>query len=277
MCLINYKSQIPYLGKSQVILSYLQTKMFFYLSKILLFLIKPLVWVFLFLLAALFSKEENKIKKRVFVGFLVLFIVSNNFIVNEALLVYEDPSKTALDSSYEVGLVLGGFSKKDTNLNRAIFYDANDRLMQAIKAYKQGQIKKIMISSGSASVLHQELKEADAVSEYLKEIGIPDSNIIIENQSRNTHENIKFSQKKLDSLGIKSKVLIFSSAWHLPRVRLCLKNSMQADLFACDFLSDKKRDYSPSNLLVPTAAALSNTELLVKELVGYLFYWIKVL
>ena len=236
MCLINYKSQIPYLGKSQVILSYLQTKMFFYLSKILLFLIKPLVWVFLFLLAALFSKEENKIKKRVFVGFLVLFIVSNNFIVNEALLVYEHPSKIALDSSYEVGLVLG-----------------------------------------SASVLHQELKEADAVSEYLKEIGIPDSNIIIENQSRNTHENIKFSQKKLDSLGIKSKVLIFSSAWHLPRVRLCLKNSMQADLFACDFLSDKKRDYSPSNLLVPTAAALSNTELLVKELVGYLFYWIKVL
>lgn len=250
--------------------------MFFYLSKILLFLIKPLVWVFLLLLAALFSKEESKMKKRVFWGFLLLFISSNNFLVNEALLLYEDHDKPALDSSYEVGLVLGGFSKKDTSLNRAVFYDANDRLMQAIKALKQGQIKKIMISSGSASVLYQDMKEADAVHEYLNEIGIADSNIIIENQSRNTHENILFSQKILDSLGIQSKVLVFSSAWHIPRVKLCLKNTMQADLFACNFLSDKKRDYSPSNLLVPTAAALSNTELLFKEWVGYVFYWIKV-
>lgn len=272
-----YKSQILYLEKSQVILSYLQTKMFFYLSKILLFLIKPLVWVFLFLLAALFSKEENKTKKRVFLGFLILFIASNNFIVNEALLVYEVHSKQELDSNYEVGLVLGGFSKKDTSLNRAVFFDANDRLMQAIKAFHKGQIKKIMISSGSASVLHQELKEADAVREYLLDIGIPDSCILIENQSRNTHENILYSQKILDSLGIQGKVLVFSSAWHLPRVKLCLKNTMQADLFACNFLSDKKRDYTPSNLLVPTAAALSNTELLFKEWVGYVFYWIKFL
>lgn len=250
--------------------------MFFYLSKILLFLIKPLVWVFIFLLAALYSKDERKTKKRVLLSFFILLIASNNFIVNEALLIYEDHGKSKLDSTYEVGLVLGGFSKKDTSLNRAVFFDANDRLMQAIKALKKGKIKKIMISSGSASVLYQELKEADAVYEYLKEIGIPDTCIIIENQSRNTHENILFSQKILDSMGIKNKVLVFSSAWHIPRVKLCLKNSMQADFFACNFLSDHKRDYSPSNLLVPTAAALSNTELLLKEWVGYLFYWIKV-
>jgi uncharacterized SAM-binding protein YcdF (DUF218 family) len=250
--------------------------MFFYLSKILLFLIKPLVWIFLLLLAALFSKDESKTKKRVFWSFFLLFIASNNFLVNEVLLQYEDHSKIKLDSSYEVGLVLGGFSKKDTSLNRAVFFDANDRLMQAIKALRQGQIKKIMISSGSASVLYQEFKEADAVYEYLKEIGIPDSSIIIENQSRNTHENILFSKKILDSLDIKSKVLVFSSAWHLPRVKLCLRNSMEADLFACNFLSNNKRDYSPSNLLVPTAEALSNTELLFKEWVGYIFYWIKV-
>jgi uncharacterized SAM-binding protein YcdF (DUF218 family) len=249
--------------------------MFFYLSKILLFLIKPLVWVFFFLLGALFSKEEHKTKKRIFVAFVVLFISSNNFLVNEALLLYENQEIPALDSNYKIGLVLGGFSKKDTNLNRTVFFDANDRLMQAIKALKTGMIQKIMISSGNASVLHQELKEADAVHEYLLDIGIPDTCIIIENQSRNTIENILYSQKILDSLGYKSKVLVFSSAWHLPRVKLCLKNRMDADLFPCNFLSDRKRDYSPSNLLIPTAAALSNTELLFKELVGYVFYWIK--
>ena len=256
-------------------MSYLQTKMFFYLSKILLFLIKPLVWVLLWLLAALFSKDAVKTKKRVFLGFFLLFLFSNNFLVNETLLLFEDHHPKKLDSSYQIGLVLGGFSKKDTTLNRAVFYDASDRLLQAIKALKTGQIKKIMISSGNASVMHQELKEANAVQEYLLEIGIPDSCIIIENQSRNTLENIVFSKQILDSLHCNSKVLIFSSAWHIPRVKLCTENQLESDFFPCNFLSDTKRDYSPSNLLVPTAAALSNTELLFKELVGYVFYLFK--
>lgn len=249
--------------------------MFFYLSKILLFLIKPLIWVVICLLGALFTGDETKRRRRLLCGTLMLYVFSNNFLVNEALYRYEFRGTAKLDSVYGVGLVLGGFSKKDTTLGRAVFFDANDRLMQALRAYKKGLIKKLMISSGSAQVLNQSMKEADAVHEYLLEIGIPDSCIIIENQSRNTLENIRFSKVILDSIGYKGKVLIFSSAWHLPRVQLCLNNQMDADLYATHFLSDKKRDLTPSNLLVPTASALANTELLFKEWVGYVFYMIK--
>ena len=251
-------------------------KMFFYLSKILLFILKPLVWVILILLGAIFTKDDYKRKKRVVIAAALTFLLSNNFLVNEALLLYEDPGTKHLDSSYEIGLVLGGFSRKDTFLDRAVFFEANDRLMQALRMYKKGKIKKLMISSGNANVIHQELKEADAVHDYLLDIGIPDSCIIVENQSRNTLENIRFSKLILDSMGYKGKVLVFSSAWHPPRVNLCLNNSMDADLYATNFMSDPKRDYSPSNLLVPTSKALSNVELLLKELVGYLFYMFKV-
>ncbi len=250
--------------------------MFFFLSKILLFLIKPLIWVLILLLGALFTGDEVKKKRRLIFGILMLYLFSNNFLVNEVLLLYEDRGSSELDSTYEVGLVLGGFSKKDTALGRTVFYEANDRLMQALKAYKQGKIKRLMISGGNSQIINPVLKEADAVREYLLETGIPDSCIIVENKSRNTFENIVYSKAILDSLGIGKKVLLFSSAWHLPRVQLCLNNHMDADLFATHFLSDKKRDTTLSNLLVPTAAALSNTELLMKELVGYLFYMIKV-
>jgi len=251
-------------------------KMFFYLSKILLFIIRPLIWVMLILLGAIFTKDEYKRRKRLIIATVMLFLCANNFLINEALLVYESSGTEQLDSSYEVGLVLGGFSRKDTTLNRTIFFEANDRLMQAVRLYKTGKVKKLMISSGNASVLYQTLKEADAVHDYLLDIGIPDSALIIENQSRNTLENIRFSKKILDSLCIKSRVLVFTSAWHIPRTELCTNNNLQVHFYATNYMSDKRRDYSPDNLLVPSATAMSKLEMLLKELVGYVFYLLKV-
>lgn len=251
-------------------------KMFFFLSKVLLFLIKPPVWIAVILLAAIFTKDEFKRKRRLIIGTILFFLLSNNYLVNQAFLMYEDQGTQKLDSSYEVGLVLGGFSRKDTFLKRAVFYEANDRLMQALRLFKEGKIKRIMISSGSAEVLHQELKEADAVCQYLKDIGIPDSCIIKENQSRNTIENIKYSKVILDSMKLKGKVLVFSSAWHLPRVKLCLDNNLEADTYATNHIGDPKDDYSAYNLIIPNARALGNIELMFKEWFGYVFYMVKV-
>jgi uncharacterized SAM-binding protein YcdF (DUF218 family) len=146
--------------------------------------------------------------------------------------------------------------------------------MQALHLYHQGVISKIMISSGSGSIINQKNKEADAVYRYLRDIHIPDSNLIIENKSRNTLENIEFSYQILDSLNYKGDVLIITSAWHLPRTKLCAQDK-KADFFASNFISDQKRDYSPMNLLVPSPKAMSNFELLLKEWIGYLMYLIK--
>lgn len=250
--------------------------MFFYLSKILLFILKPLVWVTGLLIVSGLTHNETRRKKLIWIACLMLYLCSNPFLINELALLYEDRGTANLQESYEIGLVLGGFSKKDTSLQRTVFYDASDRLLQALHAFHRGRIRKIMISSGNSSLIHQSLKEADAVKEYLLETGIPDSCIIIENKSRNTYENIRFSKAVLDSLGIHSRVLIFSSAWHLPRVRLCLNNNLDADLFATHYLSDRKRDFSPDNLLVPKSGSLMTTELLMKEWIGYVFYLIKV-
>lgn len=250
--------------------------MFFYLSKILLFLIRPLVWICILLTGALITADMTKRKKRLILAAMLLYIMSNNFLVNEILILYEDRGTEQLDSVYETGLVLGGFARHDSSLGRTVFFDAGDRLFQAVREYKKGRIRRLMVTGGSSSVTDQRKKEADAIRNYLLDIGIPDSAILIENQSRNTLENIVFSKRLLDSAQLKSKVLIFSSAWHLPRVKLCLNNHMEADVYATHVMSDKKRDFKPDNLLVPSSGALQRIELLLKEWVGYLFYLFKV-
>jgi uncharacterized SAM-binding protein YcdF (DUF218 family) len=249
--------------------------MFFYLSKILLFIIKPMVWIFVLLFGALLTKDEGKRKKRLLIATVLLYLFSNNFLLNEVFILYEDPGTAKLDSTYDVAIVLGGFSTRDKMLDRTVFFEANDRLMQALKLYHEGKIKRILISSGSSNVLGDQPKEGDAVRSWLKSINFPDSAVLIENQSRNTLENINFSYRILDSLKLNKKVLIISSAWHIPRVKLCTKNR-KVDFYATNYISDKKRDYSPDNLLVPSTKALMNMELLMKEVVGYIAYFVKV-
>src|SRR5690606_37951538 len=101
-------------------------KMFFFLSKILLFLLKPLVWICSILLAAIFTKNEIKRKRRLSIAFVLTFLLSNNFIVNQCFLAYESHGNQYFEKPYDVGLVLGGFSRKDTFLNRSVFFEAND-------------------------------------------------------------------------------------------------------------------------------------------------------
>jgi uncharacterized SAM-binding protein YcdF (DUF218 family) len=248
--------------------------MFFYLSKLLLFVIKPMVWVLLFLFSAWFTKEDAKRKRRLIKGLLILFLFSNGVIVNELVLLYESEGTKDLKPRYDYAIVLGGFSKMDSSLNRPVFYEANDRLMQALSLYHQGKVGKLIISSGSGSLLKQDEKEADAIALYLKNINIPDSAIIVENKSRNTSENIEFSSVILDSLKVNSTVLVISSAWHLPRVKLCEENR-SFDYFATNYIADRKRDYSIDAYIVPSVKAMMIMELMIKEWVGYVTYAIK--
>lgn len=241
--------------------------MFFILSKTLLFLLRPFFW-FCTLLLLVFITKNKKRKKQFFISAVcVLLIFSNVFIVSEILNLYE-PSYPAGNKNYDVGIVLGGFSSLNTRNNEIKFGGASDRLFQAISLYKKGRIGKILLSSGSANLIDTKVKEADLATAYLKLIGIPDSAIIVENQSRNTLENAKFSLKKIEAQKPGASVLVITSAWHIPRARLIFdKNSKkQIDYYPTDFRGET--EYEPTDYLLPNSSAFDSWNMLLKEWVG---------
>ncbi len=249
--------------------------MFFYLSKILLFVLKPLIWILILSAWALLSKNERLKKRLSVIVFGLLLLLSNPFLANQTACILEKQTDNKTDSHYQIGLVLGGFAKWDTSLKRTVFFEANDRLMQALSCYHSGKIAKIMISSGSASLMHQNEKEADALRTYLLSIDIPDSNIIIENQSKNTFENILMSKAILTTNKSLSKPLIFTSAWHIPRVKQCTDVFMKADFYPCHHLYAPVKDFNAYDCIVPSAKAIDVFEICIKEWVGQCAYWFK--
>jgi uncharacterized SAM-binding protein YcdF (DUF218 family) len=74
---------------------------------------------------------------------------------------------------------------------------------------------KIIFSGGSGSALRQQFKGADAVAEYIDQLGLS-SRVLFENQSRNTYENALLSAELLGGVP-GGQWLLVTSAFHMPR------------------------------------------------------------
>lgn len=248
--------------------------MFFIFSKILAFVITPIVWIITLLLFSLFSKNEKKKKKALIVSVALLLFFSNNFIFDEIIRAWEVDAVSieSLDSTYEVGVVLGGLIKYDPQLDRLQFERGNDRLMQAIELYKKGIIKKILFTGGSGSILIPEAKEALFAQRFLLAIDIPQEDIIIETESRNTRENALFTKKILHKKYPGTKILLFTSAFHMRRATGCFsKVGITSTPYSTDRLAGPRK-FTFDHLFIPGTDAFTGWNTLIHEVTGYVVY-----
>jgi uncharacterized SAM-binding protein YcdF (DUF218 family) len=241
--------------------------MLFILSK-LLFLLKPLVWSMTLFAIALFSKRAIIKKRFLWSGFIVLFLFSNDFIIGKIFNAYE-PAYPKLEK-YDVGILLGGFSGINPVNKKPKINERGDRLFQTIALYKQGTITQILISGGNGSLEDTTNDEADIAREYLLKIGIPDSAILVENRSRNTIENAAFSYNLLKKVKPHAKILVITSAWHIPRAKLIFSKTFNRTIAYYPTNQLGKTGYGWSDFIVPSSSALNDWELLIKEWVGLL-------
>lgn len=89
-------------------------------------------------------------------------------------------------------LVLGA-GLKDGTLPSEIL---RDRLDAAVECIEKNSNSYIIVSGGQGE--DEDIPEAEAMSEYLQDKGVSKEKIIMENQSRNTNENFKFSKEKIE-------------------------------------------------------------------------------
>jgi uncharacterized SAM-binding protein YcdF (DUF218 family) len=101
--------------------------------------------------------------------------------------------------------------------------------------YKLGKIKKILISGGSGSLLYPDESESEDLYDFCMIAGVRKKDILLENQSRNTHENAIYSLKIIEEENIEGKVLLITSAFHMRRSIGCFKKEkIQFDSFSTD-------------------------------------------
>ncbi len=208
-------------------------------------------------------------------GVVLLFFFSNQFIANLTMKAWEVPATPYRKMRpHKLGIVLTGTTipllEPD---DRVYFQRGADRVVHTVQLYHLGLIDKILVSGGSGRIVGESKREADLLKQVMVMMHIPADSIIIENDSRNTHESAVAVAPMLDSLGIAANdCLLITSAFHVRRSRACFRKvGLDLEAFSTDFYSQPLY-FTPEVLFVPSVEALLIWHKLTKEWVGLLGY-----
>lgn len=110
---------------------------------------------------------------------------------------------------YDAIVVLGAQVKPDGSLSLQLTW----RLDASYEAWQKQNC--LMVVCGAQGANEPE-PEAHAMRDYLVEKGVPEENILVDDTSFNTRQNIRNAAKLLEGYGAE-RVLIVTSDYHLPR------------------------------------------------------------
>ncbi|MSR93362.1 YdcF family protein [Clostridiaceae bacterium 68-1-5] len=107
------------------------------------------------------------------------------------------------------------------------------RLNKGIEVFESsGRKAKIIVSGGQGS--DENISEAEAMKNYLLEKGISEHNIIMEDQSTTTLENMMFSKKIMDQMMSQYRVIFVTNDYHVFRTGTYAKQvGLKADGVGC--------------------------------------------
>lgn len=167
-----------------------------------------------------------------------------------------------------VVLTAGSFRRTHTGFEARIGEDGWERLRTGIDLHERLGGKILFAGApspdGRSSV-------AGAMAEIARKFGIPDDQILVEEQSTNTFENIVFSRAMLDAR--QERVWMVTSALRMPRaMAVAARQGLEVTAYPCDFHGDQRTTWWS---LIPANHATVSLERNLHEIIGLLVYRIR--
>ena len=171
--------------------------------------------------------------------------------------------------------LLGGGMGANTNVYKyAEMWGGADRVWHAARLWKAGKAP-IVIASGTG--------EREATVPLLRDFGVAEAAIVVEDKARNTEENAKFVEDILNRIervdrveGRRPRLLLVTSAWHMRRSLLMFKKyapNLEIIPAATDYeaLVRTGKGFRLDDLM-PSADCLMANSYCFKEYIGYWGY-----
>ena len=120
-------------------------------------------------------------------------------------------------------IILGAKIKNDGTLTPILKARA-DKALEFAKEQKEKNGKDLVFIPSGGKGTNEVMPEAEAIKKYLIEKGVKEENIIIENQSTNTLQNMQFSKKKIDEYNADGKIAFSTTNYHVFRSGVIANN-----------------------------------------------------
>lgn len=151
--------------------------------------------------------RNNTVLKNIIKGIISLSII---FILLQGYIIIAPYTNKAVKS--DVAIVLG--CKTGTAF-------LSNRVEKAYTLYKEGLVKKIVVTGGVGD--SDTISEGEWEMNRLLELGVRKEDILLEDKSKNTFENIKFAKELMDKKNLNTAIIV-SNSFHLRRAEFLAKN-----------------------------------------------------
>lgn len=252
--------------------------MFFPLSKLIFFVLTPSNFLILLGLLGcllLFTEAGRGVGRVLTIaGFVGLLVAGLSPLSAWTLAPLENRFPSFTDDGTPITgiVVLGGTVEADTSIGRdqITVNEAGERAIALADLARRYPQARLVFSGGSGSNREDAVSEAEIVSRYADTLGVPRNRLILEQQSRNTHENAVFSARMVQPKP-GERWLLVTSAWHMPRSMGCFRKAgFDVTAYPVDYRTNWPRD--AYRLASFASTGLGELDIGVKEWIGMIAY-----
>jgi uncharacterized SAM-binding protein YcdF (DUF218 family) len=167
-------------------------------------------------------------------------------------------------------VVLGGAidTARTASRGRPAVNESAERLFALVDLARRYPAAKVVYSGGSASIVDDEVREADIARNVFTSLGLAEDRVIYERNSRNTYENAVLSQPLAMPKPGETWLLV-TSAYHMPRaVGVFRAIGWPVTAYPVDYGGGPNENQPPFSFL----DGLSGVNWAIREWIGLVFY-----
>ena len=258
--------------------------MFFYLAKVLWFLLQPSTLIALLIAYGsilIWTGWARWGRRFVSAGAILLLIAGLSPLGNALILPLEDRfRRTNLDQPPPPAgfIVLGGAEDRLVATARKVptLNEAGERIVETVMLARKFPEVKIAFSGGDAGILYSSDSEAIGAQRLLTEMGVAPDRLILESDARDTYENavyLKAELGKLDLLGPGKRWVLITSAYHMPRAMASFRQAgFDVEPWPVDYRTRGRADLTRP--FDKVSEGLRRVDVATREWVGLFAYWL---
>jgi uncharacterized SAM-binding protein YcdF (DUF218 family) len=249
----------------------------FYIAKVINYLLEPLYILSFFLIILIFLLLFTNSKKLTifFAKFLLILFLFfgytplSNFLLNK-LEDFIKPSKYPVLQLKGIVVLGGSFNSglQSKERNEVLLNSSAERLTKVLEIYNKNPKILILFTGFSGELKPQGWTESDMAKKFFLEQGVRSENLIFENKSRNTFENINYSKDIIKNY--KGTWGLITSASHMPRSYFGFKRQ---GLILEPIIADYRTGTSSIFWInFDIKKGLENWNIILHEVVGIFYY-----
>ncbi len=230
-------------------------------------------------IAELWRRRRESIRRLLFVTipFVGLTILSIPAVahLSQGMLEWRYPPTERQPGNAEAIVVLGGgvLPADATRVRAEMNADSLLRCLHGAEVYRQGPSCPVIVAGGTTDIGPATAPISHLMRDFLRTQGLHESDLIVEDRSRNTHENAVECRKLLEQRQIKKVILVTDASHMLRAVRSFRRQGIEAVPSAC---AHRATQFEWGVLdFLPSPNAVQNHERTLHELLGLVWYWFR--